>query len=334
MLSELNRRHQTLSSSRLHLLSKHLPVAGVELIKQFSVCRLQAYENPNPRTKDPFHYLIGWGSPHTSTGALVQQDDRITADQANRLLLAQLSQASLPLLQALPGWTKLNENRQGALLSLAHSLNNDESVLSPRSLLGRALKSNRLYQIPTIISGYRGYNPPMHIAQRRTEEAALFSSEILNNQYTVINRSRLLELTAPWLQGPDICRLQKALIAKGYEIEADGYFGPLTQWAVEKFQDSVQLTVDGVAGVKTQRIIYARTLYLTTPCMMGSDIREIQSLLSRVGYNVNVSGVFSLRTWQAVVAFQKYFGLPEDGIVQGKTLAKLLYLPSPIGAVS
>lgn len=314
-----------------------LPVAGIEVIKQFSVCHLEAYKEAykqtykNPNKEDKQHpYRIGWGSVYNKTGRPFSQGDRITQTQANSLLHHQLIQDSLPLLQRIPGWHELNEHQQGALLSLAHSLNNDPFVISPRSLLGRAIGERRWYQVPAIIKGYCGYNSPAYIKERRAEEAALFSLEIRTDRYTVINRSRLLELTAPQMRGQDVSRLQKALIQRGYEIEIDGVFGPLTEWAVEKFQAMVGLCVNGVADAETQRVIYARTLYLTKPYLIGSDVREIQSLLSRIGYSVNVTGVFNLRTWQAVVAFQKYFGLVEDGIVAGKTLSKLLYLPATV----
>ncbi|MEL6157911.1 MAG: peptidoglycan-binding protein [Cyanobacteria bacterium J06623_5] len=310
--------------------SEELPLVGIELIKQFTECRLQAYKHPDASDESSI-YLAGWRSTHHKDGHPFTASDKLTQTQANELLHYQLQRYSLPILRDLPGWQDLNENQQGALLSFAHSLGNDRSALSPRSLLGKALRGRRWYQIPTIINGYHGPNPPAHIEKRRQEEANLFLLEIRKDQFTVINRSRLLELTEPAQEGQDIERLQRELVRCGYEIEIDGRFGPLTQWAVEKYQASVDLPVDGIAGVETQRIIYARALYLSDPYMMGSDIREIQSLLCRIGYAVDINGIFNLRTWQAVVAFQRYFGLAEDGIMQGKALATLLYLPAMAG---
>ena len=86
----------------------------------------------------------------------------------------------------------------------------------------------------------------------------------------VTNLPRVLELSTPCMQGEDIVTLQKALITKGYEIEADGQFGPLTQWAVEKFQAAVRLPITGVADQATQRILNARELYLSDPYLIGS----------------------------------------------------------------
>lgn len=305
-------------------------MAGIELIKQFTACRLDAYENPNP-TAGTDKYLAGWGSSHHRDGRPFTAGDRLTQLQADELLHRQLQQESWPILQDLPGWHDLNENQQSALLSLAHSLGNDVSVLSPRSLLGRALRDRRWYQMPAILSGYYGHNPPAYIERRRKEEAALFLKEVRSDQFTVINRTRILDLTEPQMQGRDVRKLQAALIQRGYEIDSDGIFGGLTQWAVEKFQASVSLPVSGIADVATQRVLYARSLYLNKPYMIGSDVREIQSQLARMGYAVDINGVFNLRTWKAVVAFQRYFKLTENGVIENETLAKILYLPVTVG---
>lgn len=143
----------------------------------------------------------------------------------------------------------------------------------------------------------------------------------------MINRPRLLKLTVPFTEGEDVRTLQTALVNRQYEIAIDGMFGPLTQWAVEKFQAAVGLPVTGVVNAKTRRILYARALYLSDPYLMGSDVQEIQSLLTKIGYILKVDGVFSPETWQAVIQFQQHFGLPDDGIVREQTLAHLLYMP-------
>lgn len=50
--------------------------------------------------------------------------------------------------------------------------------------------------------------------------------------------------------------------------------------------------------------------------MSGTDVMEIQSLLKRLGYDPGpVDGVFGSRTRQAVMAFQRDFGLLADGVV-------------------
>ncbi|MFK8182295.1 MAG: peptidoglycan-binding protein [Phormidesmis sp.] len=149
----------------------------------------------------------------------------------------------------------------------------------------------------------------------------------------MITLSRKLELSTPCMKGEDVSALQTALVHRGYEIEIDGIFGPLTQWAVEKFQSSVRLPVTGVAEQATQQILHARELYLSDPYLIGSDVRDIQERLVRIGYDVPVDGIYSLRTRDAVLSFQRYFHLPEDGMVQGETLSQLLFMPVMAEAV-
>lgn len=309
-----------------------LPLTGIELIKQFTQCRLQAYDNPKEPSEGPA-YLAGWDSKCHKDGTPFQAGEWITHTQANELLYKHLEQSTIPILRELPHWRELNEHQQGALLSLAHSLDNDLSILSPKSLLGRTLAHRRWYQVPAIIRGYHGRNQSAQITYRREEEAQLFLAEIRKDSYIVINRSRLLLLSDPLLTGEDVRHLQAALVHKGYEIDIDGVFGPLTQWAVEKFQRAVTMTVNGIADVETQRVLYARALFMSDPYLIGSDVREAQSALARMGYAVDINGIFNPRTLHAVMAFQKYFGIPEDGVIKGQTLTKLLYLPE-MAAVS
>ena len=51
--------------------------------------------------------------------------------------------------------------------------------------------------------------------------------------------------------GPGVIKIQKALVAQGYKVTADGKFGAKTQAAVKAFQTKNGLTSDGVVGPKT-----------------------------------------------------------------------------------
>ncbi len=52
--------------------------------------------------------------------------------------------------------------------------------------------------------------------------------------------------------------LQSLLIKAGYDISADGAFGPMTKAAVMDFQKENKLVVDGIVGQKTWRTLLSQ----------------------------------------------------------------------------
>ena len=72
-----------------------------------------------------------------------------------------------------------------------------------------------------------------------------------------------IEDVAPLGQGSEdkaVAPLQKALAAFGYEIEADGVFGPQTAAVIAAFQRHFRAPlVDGIADAETQTLVYAYT---------------------------------------------------------------------------
>jgi hypothetical protein len=55
--------------------------------------------------------------------------------------------------------------------------------------------------------------------------------------------------------GPRVRRLQRALASLGYDVTADGVFGPGTTAAVRSFQEDAGLDADGVVGSGTVRAV-------------------------------------------------------------------------------
>jgi len=62
---------------------------------------------------------------------------------------------------------------------------------------------------------------------------------------------RALHLSYPPMTGADVEALQRALIARGYGLSADGIFGPRTEGRVREFQVAHGLVADGIAGPAT-----------------------------------------------------------------------------------
>ena len=67
-----------------------------------------------------------------------------------------------------------------------------------------------------------------------------------------------------------------------------------------------------------------RLLYLTSPNLRGDDVAELQTRLSRLGFDCGkVDGIFGPIAADAVAAFQANCGLAEDGIFGPETLRSL-----------
>jgi GH24 family phage-related lysozyme (muramidase) len=83
------------------MIMTQVPVPGIELIKTFEGCRLVAY--PDPHTgAEPI--TIGWGSTRDLQNRPFRLGDRITQQQADELLINQLTRVYLPPQVNIPGW--------------------------------------------------------------------------------------------------------------------------------------------------------------------------------------------------------------------------------------
>ncbi len=64
--------------------------------------------------------------------------------------------------------------------------------------------------------------------------------------------TRLLKLTKPNMSGPDVTAWQLVLKAAGYNVDADGFFGPGTEAATKDWQKKHGLSPDGKVGDDTR----------------------------------------------------------------------------------
>ena len=55
--------------------------------------------------------------------------------------------------------------------------------------------------------------------------------------------------------GPEVLKLQQDLVALGYKLVVDGWYGDETKGVVRQFQAATGLVVDGIAGVNTKAMI-------------------------------------------------------------------------------
>lgn len=148
-------------------------------------------------------------------------------------------------------------------------------------------------------------------------------------------------------RGADVLKLQKALLALGYDTNgADGKFGRGTESAVKAYQAANGLTADGKAGHLTLTKLYdsgaaaGPSTTVTSAGTLkygdsGSRVKELQTSLKTLGYYTgSVDGRFGAGTQRGVIAFQKAYGLKADGLAGSKTLAMLEQKASSGGSSS
>jgi hypothetical protein len=120
--------------------------------------------------------------------------------------------------------------------------------------------------------------------------------------------------------GANVQAAQYLLRYHGASIDADGQFGDATQAAVEAFQTTNHLDVDGQIGPQTWSA-------LITQVQLGSNgdaVRAAQVELNRYGYGLSVDGDFGSGTDSAARAFQSAHGLGVDGQVGPQTWQTLV----------
>lgn len=61
--------------------------------------------------------------------------------------------------------------------------------------------------------------------------------------------------------GSEVKSLQAKLVKLGYEVDADGKFGPVTEWAVKNVQAMFGYTIDGIVGDGTDALLDAQIGY-------------------------------------------------------------------------
>ena len=122
-------------------------------------------------------------------------------------------------------------------------------------------------------------------------------------------------LVKPGAKGPRVKALQRLLLHRGADVDADGAFGPATEKAVKAFQSANGLDADGIAGTAT----WTKVVVLVKQGQRGEPVTAVQELVK-----VPADGVFGPATEKAVRAFQERVHLSADGDVGPHTWQLLI----------
>lgn len=131
-------------------------------------------------------------------------------------------------------------------------------------------------------------------------------------------------------------------LTTGRHLALDVFDGELDQ-AVRAFQQHRGLLVDGVVGEATHHALQeasyrlgARVLHhqFGAP-LYGDDVATLQARLQDLGFYTGlVDGHFGLQTHNALMSYQREYGLAADGICGPETLRSLYFLSSRVSGGS
>lgn len=349
-----------------------VPQSGIALIKEFEGCHLEAYPDPltqaepytigwgSTRRKNGSPFYLGERITQVEADDLllwqVEQDflpalqriprwSTFTEPQAGAILsFAYNLGAGFFGSSGFQTITRVLEEADWANIEYALTLYRNPGSNVEEGLLRRRISEAQVF-LATTPSAFSAAGQDYLAAPTRTywqnpqlsDQAMLYLAAIAQTPtpppVTSPNPNRVLQLTDPALMGEDVRQVQEALFQAGAPLTIDGVFGPMTKQAVEWFQRLNGLPSDGIVNDRTRSVLFQRSLHLATPYMRGEDVRNIQISLQKLGFNVDIDGVFGPGTQAAVEAFQRHAGLLVDGIVGSHTRrilnVRTLYLKFP-----
>ncbi|MGB3201815.1 MAG: peptidoglycan-binding protein [Nodosilinea sp.] len=282
-----------------------VPTPGLDLIKTFEGLSLQAY--PDPKTGN-LPITIGWGSTRNKNGQPFKLGDRISREEADDLLMAQVANTYLPPQRRIPSWDNLNANQQGAILSFAYNLGANFYGANGFETLSRVLRNQDWQNLEAAMILYRnpGTNVEEGLLRRRLSEANVFLAGTPGVALSAAGQ-RYLAGGRTSVPGSRLSREAQAYLANRPTVSGLG----------------------GSSGSDGSATPGSRLLTLTDPLTSGEDVRQVQQALVRWGAQIIPDGVFGPATKQAVEQFQRLQGLVADGIVGPQTLAFLQRQPQP-----
>jgi peptidoglycan hydrolase-like protein with peptidoglycan-binding domain len=173
--------------------------------------------------------------------------------------------------------------------------------------------------------------------------------------YGTIPAYRTLQNQPTHMTGADVAQLERGLASLGHDLDGtltiDDEFTDSTRLAVEDWQEALGVEVDG--SVQPADVVFVPgpsqivdltvttgdTLGQAAPVMSlatgwpmsGADVEQLEQALDDLGHDaagsLEVDGVFTAETRQAILDMQTAVGQQPDGVVN---LGDAVFLPGPI----
>lgn len=216
---------------------------GIDLIKKFEGCRLDAYKCPAGV------WTIGYG--HT---AGVSGGQKISPAQAEAYLRADLEkyEKKVEKYNATYRWT---QNEFDAMVSFAYNLGSIDKLTADGTRAKSVIAEKML------LYNKAGGKVLAGLTKRRQAERTLFLAGGSAKETSAKKDSAARSILKKGSRGADVTYLQQHLTAKGYYVgKIDGIFGARTLKAVMAFQKKCGLVVDGIVGKKTWDALEKRRL--------------------------------------------------------------------------
>jgi len=84
-------------------------------------------------------------------------------------------------------------------------------------------------------------------------------------------------------QGTDVAEIQKQLQSLGYDVAADGDYGPATTEAVKAFQSTKGLEADGLVGASTYSALLGKSMPAVTHSMNAMSRTVVSDAMNYMG---------------------------------------------------
>lgn len=275
-----------------HMGNKKIGTSGMNLIKSFEGCRLEAYKAVSTEK----YWTIGWGH----YGSDVKQGDKITQAEADALLVKDVasSVAAVNNPACCPITASLNQNQFDALVSFTFNCGAEN--------LKTLCKDRTAAQIADKLTAYNksGGKVLAGLVRRREAEQKLFNTPV-KSAATELNTVKDVQI---WLN-------------KNFSsgLTLDGLYGTQTKRALVKaLQKTLGVVPDGIYGAKTEAAV--KTLKKGSS---GKQVEVLQGFLICRKQKLTLNGSYDEQTETAVKAIQGYHKISVDGIAGKMTFRAL-----------